>query len=637
VGKPTPWERPALPKALKRYVEHGLAVIPQVVDHKKKAKVPRVSYAGYVNAPAEIEVVEAWYLKWGDDPNTVWAIVAGRIYFVLDFDERRGGVETLHRLGLKPTVLTPRDGAHVYVELPDFDVPQAYEVDGFAGMEVHVAPHPATFLGRTEDGEYRLTGNKAYAFEQLPMDLQQAIRSVPRKESSEPFVLPHGFSDWTPVGRLIELALAKVVEEGRNRRGYILACWLRAEGHNEVDAEAIITEKYLPLVTSLKDHPYTRGEVVESVASAFSGPPMAPMALRRTPEDVLEERRQNIRLSRQANRDVDQEEAAAAFVTPPSRQDGVEEMSIEDGPENDRLNALLKENQLALLSGPQKAGKTIALMNCGLDMIRGDFFLGRFAARALDGLLGYWNYEVDERQWRQWARRMGWGAVQRRWAVNHLAGYSMYLETDVAAEYAIDWLRSRGVEVWIIDIMNRAFGGNWQSDNQETYRFFERLEQIRREAGVSEILMSSQFSVHGQGRAGGCAALDAAPSVLWTLSKHASKRTFSAFGRGVDVGEQDFSFDAETLRLSSGSGQNRRSLKETDLVIQALQIARSYPALGKNALKGRMEGGRNQDFNNAIADAVLNGFLRVERSGQSDLHYLTQDGEGHLALHVGGR
>ncbi len=635
MGKPTtgpeaalPWDG-SVPKPVRRMWEQGYSVIPQ--RYEDGGKIPLYPYKEWQEKRPPWQVVEDWALA---NPGCLWAVVVPQDECRLDFDVQHGAAEGW--VGLSPAIWTPHGGVHVAVKVPArVKSSRQNEVHGIPGLEILGHPHLATFYG---DG-YEEGMGETYALDDLPPSLRDAIEGLMWTEDDQQTAeIPEGFDDFTPLSVILREMLNKVkAGETRNEVGFWGYCQARDERYDIDEVRQFALERYLPQVTDLGNHPYRQGEAFESVMSAFSRPPREPRGLRLSPEDRLEERRQQIRITRQANRDVDQEEATAAFVAPPSRRDGVEEMAVEDGPENDRLNALLKENQIALLAGPQKAGKTIALMNCGLDMINGDFFLGRFAARALDGLLGYWNYEVDERQWRQWARRMGWGAVQRRWAVNHLAGYSMYLETDVAAEYAIEWLRSRGVEVWIIDIMNRAFGGNWQSDNQETYRFFERLEQIRREAGVSEIVMSSQFSVHGQGRAGGCAALDAAPSVLWTLSKHASKRTFSAFGRGVDVGEQDFSFDSETLRLSSGSGQNRRSLKETGLILQALQVARSYPGSGKNALKGRMEGGRNQDFNNAIADAVLAGFLRVEKSGQSDLHYLTQDGEEHLALHVGGR
>lgn len=277
-----PWHRPTLPERLEKYLDHGFAVIPQ--EKVADGKVPRVPYARYVESPPDREIVEAWYLRHGEDPNTVWAFVSGRPYFALDFDERRGGIPTLERLGLKPTMRTPRDGAHVYVEPPNFDVRTAQSVDGYPGMEVLAAPHPVTFLGRTEHGEYRRTKHLPYKFADLPEELQEAIRSIPPKYDAEPFVIPEGFKDWTPVGRLIDLAVAKVDEEGRNFRGYILACWLRAEGYDEFETQTIVLEQYLPLVTDLKDHPYTTGEAVESVASAFNGPPMAPMGLRNNDE-----------------------------------------------------------------------------------------------------------------------------------------------------------------------------------------------------------------------------------------------------------------------------------------------------------------------------------------------------------------
>jgi hypothetical protein len=194
-------------------------------------------------------------------------------------------------------------------------------------------------------------------------------------------------------------------------------------------------------------------------------------------------------------------------------------------------------------------------------------------------------------------------------------------------------LGEREIEIWIIDILNRAFGGNWQNDNMATYRFFDKIEEIQRVSGVKEIIISAQSSVHDRDRVGGCSALSASPGVLWTMTKKGETRFFSALGRRqIDAKEQDYSFDKATLRLGSGGGENRLAHKSSTMVLQVLEIVTAYPGINKTGIKDRMEGGRNQDFNAAIADANMDGLIRNVPDGKSHSHFMTKDGEDHLRL-----
>lgn len=121
----------------------------------KKPLTPR----GFKNATTDRQVIERWWST--DHPGANIGVRTGSGLLVLDVDDRRGGHDTLHDLGLKlpdtPSSLTGGGGAHYYLTTDRYirsrtDVWPGVDVKAVGGYVV--APSSTHPSGRPYEWEY---------------------------------------------------------------------------------------------------------------------------------------------------------------------------------------------------------------------------------------------------------------------------------------------------------------------------------------------------------------------------------------------------------------------------------------------------------------------------------------------------
>lgn len=259
------------------------SIIPCGVD--KKPLFPWKAYQD--RAPSQAEIAE-WQNRYSPP---AWAVICGQVsgLVILDFDGAPG-METLGKLGLKPHVLTPSGGAHVYFQHPGWKVQtlngKSKKALGasWPGLDIRADGGYALFCGRNQKGEYQWVSESGpYSLDVLPAEVRDALGLLHRPgangngSGSRPVhtsALGQNGKGQVSAELLIQRALDQAVGEGRNNAGFWLACQLRDNGFSTSQAEAAMIEysQRVPGVnTKGQGEAYTRGEALASLREAYRG------------------------------------------------------------------------------------------------------------------------------------------------------------------------------------------------------------------------------------------------------------------------------------------------------------------------------------------------------------------------------
>ncbi len=634
MGKPTTGVERALPETVRKAQAAGLSVIPQY--YKQGRKKPAIDWKEFQERRASLEELKIMNHRW---PNAMWCFVCGQIsgLVVLGFDGPAGR-SALERLGLRPSVLTPRGGRHVYVRAPEYRVRSAGQgIPGFPGMEVLGEAHLATFYGKNEVGEYRKArGAKVYSMHELPEEVRKLIADQRIEERElRPVELPPGFTDFAGKGQLLSEALAKVDDgEARNVTGFWLACQLRDERYSYDEAAQVVLDQYQPLVEDRERPYYDQQEARHSVVSAYSSPPRAPRGLR-SQEEQLKAEKDRIRLRRRADREVREEEAIAGLRWPESRPNLADELAIEEPPLPYTIAQLHPTGSNTLLAGKYKSGKSTLMLNLLRSLVDGKLFLGMYPVGRLTGKVAYWNGELTERQWRQWAREADLASPERAAGPLHLRGFRLPLEVPAIQERAARWLSENEVELWILDPFAKVFDGE-ENSNTDVGRWCEAVDEIKRLAGVKDVVVVAHFGrqalAEGEEHVRGATRLDDWADNRWLLTKDKEGvRYFEAEGRDSTVPSSMLGFRREDRYLGIAGGT--RAEERVERGIQwVCEFVRDRPGATARAIQ-TMKQGHKDDRLGWRDQAVLRGYIHVEQgSRNSQLHSLTDQGREFLSL-----
>lgn len=273
-----------------------------------------------------------------------------------------------------------------------------------------------------------------------------------------------------------------------------------------------------------------------------------------------------------------------------------------------------------LLVAEYKTGKTTLQMNLAAAIADGEPFLGKFDVYMPKGRVAMFNYEMDERQFRQWLREANIENVERIVPLNLRGRQLPFWDERYMLEVA-EWLFLNEVGFLIIDPAAKAWRGlvEQEGDNVQLSEFFGALDELKRLADVSNLLISAHTPRSGDGRARGGGEIEAWPDANWYLGKDKDGvRTLRAEGRDVDLPKIDLEFDEETRRLVAGGESEGRNLKrmadEAVSAVEAMGEVRGSQTLcdaisGPTALKRK-----------AIAVAVDDGRLVEFQNGRAK-HY----------------
>jgi hypothetical protein len=195
--------------------------------------------------------------------------------------------------------------------------------------------------------------------------------------------------------------------------------------------------------------------------------------------------------SREATREADAYEAAARFSAPPDDVSWCVADALTTPPavKPYLIHGLAGVNHNILITAEYKTGKTaFTLATLAKSLCDGEPFAGaeERAVPAEGRIVGHWNCEVDGTELLDdYVRPMGLNHPERLHVAN-LRGYSVNILTTQGKVWAVEWLKSRGAQVWTIDSLARLLrmAGVAEKENDEVLRVLMAIDEIKVEAGV---------------------------------------------------------------------------------------------------------------------------------------------------------
>lgn len=320
------------------------------------------------------------------------------------------------------------------------------------------------------------------------------------------------------------------------------------------------------------------------------------------------------RATAKARQRVAEEVAEAAFAEPELGPTLLSDL-LATPPATKRwtIEGLHRTGSNRLLTAQYKTGKTTTVLNEIRSLVDGWPLYERFEVEQItDGSVVFFNYEVDADQIREWFGELAIRNTDRVHVFN-LRGIRMSLTSEKGMATAVRWLADLGARYWVIDPYIRALSscGLSENSNDDVARFTDTVDEIKRLAGVPDLLIASHTGrgemAAGEERARGATRLDDWADVRHVLVRgkedDRDSRYMYAEGRDVDIEEFRLDFDPENRRLvaEGGSRANRESGVVVEDVIEAVAanpgttgngVAVIVPHTKSRVLKALKEGER---------------------------------------------
>lgn len=337
---------------------------------------------------------------------------------------------------------------------------------------------------------------------------------------------------------------------------------------------------------------------------------------------AVQRKLRDLRAAERARELLAQEKHAASWMPPETFGSLGAELAIEPPEVSWRFKGMLGAGHNALVIATRKAGKTTLINHAVRCLADGEPFLNRFDTTPVDGGIAVFNYEVGAEQYRDWMRDVRISNVDKVHLL-HLRGKRLPIGDPHVRAWLTQWLRVRGIKVWVIDPYSRAAIGTVDNGNDEMKvgTFLDHLDVIKAEAGVEELIMPAHTpkakSEVGSESASGSQRLEGWPDALWYLTKDdEGMRFLRAEGRDVDVGEEQVVFEPETRALTLG-GWDRRTTAANRDADQVRAFVLDNPGCTQNAIQGHFGWGVTR-----TAKAINSAHLRKEEGPRkSTLHY----------------
>lgn len=296
-----------------------------------------------------------------------------------------------------------------------------------------------------------------------------------------------------------------------------------------------------------------------------------------------------------------------------------------------RIEGLLPRDARAMLTAQFKTGKTTMVSNLVRSLVDREPFLGRAAIASLQGNVGVIDTEMPARQLDEWYGDQGIVNDHRVVLFPLRGALSSFNILDPTARR--EWasrLRAHDVAVVILDCLRPVLDALGVNEHSETGRFLVPLDELLREAGVSEAVVVHHAG-HGGERSRGDSRLRDWPDVEWTLVRQdddpRSARFFRAFGRDVDLPESRLLYDAanRSLTLEGGSRRDARALAALDAVLEVVKGSPS-PMSGRGIESALDESEHSRDtVRAAIRYGMTEGYLSAEKGQRGAMLYRVRE------------
>jgi hypothetical protein len=258
-----------------------------------------------------------------------------------------------------------------------------------------------------------------------------------------------------------------------------------------------------------------------------------------------------------------------------------------------RIKDLWVKGGNTFVVAPNKAGKTTLVLNVLKSLADGVKFLGRFETLAVRRKVGILNFELDERQYKRWVRKLGIANLEcvRVW---NLKGQPNSLRTATSRKHFIEQLKNNDIEVLIIDPFSSAFTGQSSNDNDEVKKFLLMLDEIMKSANVEEYLLVVHAS-HDGSRARGASALADHPDASWFIGKidtgGVRQRSFRAEGRDVFFEEEELVMDSDGITLNV-TGLSKTASTLEIFKVHVLEFIKANPHCTASAIEAGVKGNK---------------------------------------------
>ena len=278
----------------------------------------------------------------------------------------------------------------------------------------------------------------------------------------------------------------------------------------------------------------------------------------------------------EARRQLTENNAKDRYQFPEWRPTLTQELAVTDQPLTWVINELWPEGANITLTATYKAGKTTTVNTVIKALADNQPLFGRWGVNH-PGRIAVWNYEVSDRQYRQWLREKNIHNTEQITILN-MRGTRWPLQLDLVINETIQWLKTHNITTWIIDPLARAFVGSGdENSNQDMGVFLDTLDYIKEQAGVTNLLIvahTGRNAEQGNNRARGASRFDDWADVRWMLTKDKDDlRWFSADGRDVDQDEGRLDYDPEhrTQNFNGDAIKQTPKQQETEKSIGELQ------------------------------------------------------------------
>lgn len=302
---------------------------------------------------------------------------------------------------------------------------------------------------------------------------------------------------------------------------------------------------------------------------------------------------------------------------------------VEDAKVNYRFADLLPEAGRMLLVAKRKTGKTTATANLARSYLDGTRALGAFTTAPTGRRVAILNYEVSAAQIAAWLNDVG--LPKDRVVLVNLRGKPNPLRTEKGRDQLVAVFTTMDVGMVIIDPFAVAFTGTSQNDAAEVASFLATLDQTVNRGGADELILCVHAGWEAE-RTRGSSALEDWPDVVVTIVKDdkTGERYLSAFGRDVEIDEDQLLFDPATRRLTMAKAGSRQQVRDdarsNELVTLIVQLVTKTPGLNVAGLtKAATESGahfQRGDIGKAAIVAGDRGLIdRVNGAQNSVNHY----------------
>lgn len=344
-------------------------------------------------------------------------------------------------------------------------------------------------------------------------------------------------------------------------------------------------------------------------------------------ERLVEHEAQRLRVRNLAHEKLAAEKSGELVLPHLSRLDTF--LATPDDPLTYRINGLWPAGGRVVLSAPHKAGKTTTVGNTLRALADHTPFLGRFDVTPAARILLIDN-ELDERMLRRWLRDqtiINTASIELIPLRGKLSSFNI-LDPAIRSKWAQNL---QSADVLVFDCLRPALDALGLSEDKDAGRFLEALDELTREAAISDTLLIHHMGHNGERSRGDSRILDW-PDAVWKLVKDVPddeddddsgirRVYFTAYGRDVDQPETQLDFNAETRHLTAAGG-TRSDSKSDHVLARILEYLEENPRATYNAIvKGA--GIKRTNARKAINTGIDRGLITVERAGQSKLHTRT--------------